>query len=81
MTFGPFAPGLDPAERQARIRALRALAGVFCHRFPSFGEALLRAETEPTALNEALQLLDQLPALNRRRLLASYSNLSRVVAR
>jgi hypothetical protein len=78
MTFGPFAPGLDQAERLARIRALRALAGVFAHRFPSFGQALLRAESEPAALDEALRLLDQLPALNRRRLLASYSNLTRV---
>jgi hypothetical protein len=76
MTFGPFALSLDQAERLARIRALRALAGVFCHRLPTFGEAILRAESEPTALNEALRLLDQMPALNRRRLLAS--NLARV---
>jgi hypothetical protein len=71
VTFGPWVTELDPAERIARIRAIRALAGVFCHRFPSSGEALLRAEAEPAALEEALRLLDELPALNRRRLLAS----------
>jgi hypothetical protein len=72
MTFGPWVAELEPAERLARLRALRALAGVFCHRFPKFAEALRAAETDKAALAEALRLLDTLPAINRRRLLASY---------
>jgi hypothetical protein len=34
MTFGPFAPNLEPAEYLARLRSLRALASVFCHHYP-----------------------------------------------
>lgn len=70
--FGPWAANLDHAERLARTRAMRALANVFAHRHPQFVEALRAGETDPTALDQALQLLNELPALNRRRLLASY---------
>ena len=68
-SFGPWATNLDPAERLARIRAMRALAGVFCHRHPKVDEALRAAETDPAALEQAFQLLNELPTLNRRRLL------------
>jgi hypothetical protein len=45
---------------------LRALAGVFCHRYPEFAATLQAAERDPTALELALLALDRLPALNRR---------------
>jgi hypothetical protein len=70
--FGPWAVGLEAGERLARTRAMRALAGVFCHHHRKFVDALRAAETDPAALADALRLLDELPALNRRRLLASY---------
>jgi hypothetical protein len=77
VTFGPWQPDIDAPERLARTRALRALAGVFCHRHQQFVEALRAAETNEAELGRALQLLDELPALNRRRLLASYSTVAK----
>jgi hypothetical protein len=77
VTFGPFATDLDPAERLARIRSMRALASVFAHRHQSFVDTLRAAEVDPAAFGEACRLLDTLPALNRRRLLASYADLTR----
>jgi hypothetical protein len=77
MTFGPWLAGIDRAERLARTRAMRALAGVFCHGYPQFAEALRAAETSEAELERALQLLDELPALNRRRLLASYGAMAK----
>jgi hypothetical protein len=40
------------------------------------GARLLAAETDPGVLDDALQLLNEVPAMNRRRLLASYANLA-----
>jgi hypothetical protein len=72
--FGPWEPQISSAERLARCRALRALAGVFAHRHPEFAAALMQAEAgDQGALRQARELLDRLPALNRRRLLASYA--------
>jgi hypothetical protein len=75
--YGPFVPDLDPAERLARTRSLRALAIVFAHRHQELITALRAAETDPAALHRANDLLDRLPALNRRRLLAVYLDLAR----
>jgi hypothetical protein len=77
-TFGPWASNIDPAERLARLRAMRALAMTVAR--PHAGElirALRRAEDEPAALPEALALLDRLPALARRRVLTSYATLAK----
>jgi hypothetical protein len=72
--FGPWERDIPPAERLARCRAPRALDGVFAHRHPEFAAALLAAESgDQGALRLAHDLLDRLPALNRRRLLASYA--------
>jgi hypothetical protein len=73
--FGPWDPQISIVERQCRLRAFRALAGVFAHRFPDFAAALMAAEGgDAAALSLAHELLDRLPALNRRRLLASYAD-------
>ena len=77
MTFGPFAAGLDPAERLARTRVMRALAVVFACRHRTFIAALCKAETDPAALTDAFRLLEQLPSLIRRRLLATYAHVAR----
>jgi hypothetical protein len=56
---------------------LRALAGVFAHRFPDLADTLAIAETgDDMALREAYRLLDRLPSVNRRRILSSYNNLA-----
>jgi hypothetical protein len=51
---------------------MRALAGVVCDCHPKFIEALRAAETDEAAPAEALRVLNEVPALNRRRLMGSY---------
>jgi hypothetical protein len=75
VTFGPWAPGLDAAERRARCRAMRALVLTLV-RDRSLIALLAAAETDDAALGRALEALDALPALPRRRLLATYAALS-----
>jgi hypothetical protein len=72
MTFGPWAAGIDEAERLARLRSLRALGLVHCRYETDFLKSLQRAETDTTALPIAFDELQRLPALRRRHLLASY---------
>jgi len=75
--FGPWQPQISPVERLARLRALRALAGVFAHQFPDLADTLAIAETgDDIALREAYRILDRLPTVNRRRILSSYNNLA-----
>jgi hypothetical protein len=72
--FGPWQRDINPVERRARCRALAALGGVFAHQHRDFQDALVVAEGgDVAALRRASELLDKLPALNRRRLLASYA--------
>ena len=79
MTFGPWSPSCEPAERMARLRAMRAMALLLARPHASFIRALELGESNPTSLSEALALLEQLPALTRRRLLASYARLARPI--
>lgn len=81
MTFGPWTSPIEPAERIARLRSLRAIAMTVAR--PYAGDlirALQRSESDPAALPEALALFDQLPSLARRRILCSYAALSAPVA-
>lgn len=79
--FGPWAAGLDPAERLARLRSLRAITRAYLGpRGAQLADCLLRAETNEAALVPALDALDQLASLDRRRVLASYAALSRPAA-
>jgi hypothetical protein len=66
---------LDPTERTARLRAVRALAQVYARPHREFVETLNAAETDSTLLDRASELFEALPALSRRRLLAAYSAL------
>jgi hypothetical protein len=75
LNFGPWAPGITPAERLARLRAMRAFALLYARPWTDFIDALARAETDPAALDEAADLLVAIPALTRRRMLASYQQL------
>lgn len=75
LNFGPWAPGITPAERIARLRALRAYALTYARPSRDFIDALARAETDPGALEEAADLLASIPALPRRRMLAGYQQL------
>ena len=81
MSFGPFVAGVERAERVARLRALRAIALTFARRWPPPGplliEALARAEFDDTALPLALQQLEALPTIPRRKIQATYLDLGR----
>jgi hypothetical protein len=75
--FGPWRDDLPADERKARVRELRALAHLLAPNSPLIA-ALTAAEAgDQTALDAALDEIDRLPALTRRRLLASYAALSR----
>ena len=77
MTYGPFQPDLDPAERVARLRAMQALCLGFARQHPEVGRTLAAAESDPGRLPVAQELIAKLPAKNRRRLLATYADLVR----
>lgn len=76
--FGPWAAGLDPGERLARLRSLRALARVLAGpRASGLVELLRQAETDDMALMPAADALDRLPSVDLRRVLGSYAGLAR----
>ena len=76
--WGPFALNLDPGERLARLRSLRALARVLAGpRAVELCELLHHAETDPAALVPAADALDRLAPLDMRKVLASYAGLAR----
>ena len=74
--FGPWARDIPQAERCARLRAMQALALVLARPHTEFVVALRRAESDPASLPQALELLERLPAVTRRRLLATYGVLA-----
>lgn len=79
--FGPWRPDIDPAERLARLRSMRAITRLTLGpRGETFAEALRQAETDPGQLEPALHQLDALAALDRRTVLASFAALHRPVA-
>ena len=79
--FGPFADGLDPAERLARLRSMRAITNLCCGpRGEALARALNLAERDPAHLPAAVAALDALAALaalDRRHVLASFARLYR----
>lgn len=79
--WGPFARDLDPAERRARLRCLRAVVHLSTGpRGAELAEHLRHAERDPAALPLALAALNRLAGLNRRHVLASYAALNRPAA-
>lgn len=78
--WGPFALDLRPAERLGRLRALRAIARLL---LGPRGEGLTRllalAEIDPapSTLACAVELINAMPSLDRRKVLSSYAALNR----
>lgn len=71
--FGPWTEGLPPCERIARCRTLRAVARMIAGpRADALSSALACAESDPSHLDRALDALDRLASLDRRKILASY---------
>lgn len=79
--WGPFRPDIDPAERLARLRSLRAITRLCCGpRGERLANELNRAERDASRLPFALAALDHLAPLDRRQVLASYAQLHRHAA-
>lgn len=77
-TWGPFRPDLDPAERRALLRCLRAVVHLSTGpRGQALAELLLSAETDVALLEPALSALADLDQLDKRRVWASYATLNR----
>lgn len=76
-TFGPWAPGLPPAERLARLRALRAFAQCFAGAKHPFTRALAAAETDDSgeADRRAWAELAAIPSRDRRNILSCLARL------
>jgi hypothetical protein len=70
--FGPWSPGVAPVERTAQSRSLAALAAVLVGSGHPLVAELRAAETDRDAAERALALLDALPGLTRRRLVATF---------
>ncbi|ACA15746.1 hypothetical protein M446_1221 [Methylobacterium sp. 4-46] len=69
---------LHPAEQRARLRVMRAIAQLHCGlRAADLCSLLAQAEFDPGALAPALEALDRLAPVDRRRVLASYARLDR----
>lgn len=76
--FGPWARDLDPAERLARLRSLRAIVRLSCGpRGETLGDELQRAERDPLALPAAADALRRLAPLDRRHVLSAFAALHR----
>ena len=76
--FGPFADGIDAAERLARLRSMRAIVNLATGpRGEALARELYRAERDPARLPAAVAALDALAALDRRHVLASFARLHR----
>lgn len=72
--WGPWRPDIEPPERLARLRSLRVVVRLLCGPRGADLERHLRdAETDRPALLRALDALDRLAPLDRRRVLASYA--------
>jgi hypothetical protein len=70
--FGPWSPRVDPVERIAQFRSLAALAAVLVGSAHPLVAELRAAETDRDAAERALKLLDGMPSLTRRRLIATF---------
>jgi hypothetical protein len=65
--------GCSPSEHTARLRELRALALVYLGPAHPATTALAAAVADPAMTERALGLVGDLPALRKRRLLATYA--------
>jgi hypothetical protein len=76
MSYGPWSGDIAEPERVARLRELRALVLLLCPTGPLLATRQ-EAETNPAAADRALEEIDALPPLRRRKLLSCYSALHR----
>ena len=76
--WGPFADGIDEAERRARLRTMRAIVHLTTGpRGERLAEALRLSERDTARLLDALDALAALAPIDRRHVLASFARLHR----
>jgi hypothetical protein len=76
--WGPFTDGIDPAERTARCRCLRAVVHLTTGPRGETATRLLHAaEHDPAALTDAARALNTMDAIDKRHVWASYARLAR----
>lgn len=79
--WGPWATGLDDAERRARLRSLRQTARLLAGpRAADLCRLLAHAERDPTSLEAACHALNGMAANDRRQIWAAYAGLIRSAA-
>jgi hypothetical protein len=75
--FGPWGPDvIDPTERVAQLRSLAALSAIFLGSHHELVVTLRAGETDETAAARALELLDHVPSLTKRRLLSTFGTIT-----
>lgn len=74
--FGPWATGLTDAERLARWRSLRAVAGLLVGPSSPLVRELRAAETDAAAGERALVEFNRLPTMALRQVLAAYARIA-----
>jgi hypothetical protein len=79
--FGPWALNLDPGERLARLRSLRAIVRLLTGpRGVALDDLLRQAEADENVLVPAADALDALAPRDMRRVLSTYASLVRPLA-
>lgn len=79
--WGPFALDIDPCERRARLRSLRAIVRMLLGpRGDLLARAIHCAEEGMVGLDVLHGALSRLPSLDYRKVLASYAALTRPAA-
>ena len=77
MTYGPFCPGVPDTERIAELRSLAMAVSIFIGSAHPAIARLRAAETcRPDAVSDALNAIEALPSLTRRKVLAQFSRLT-----
>jgi hypothetical protein len=74
--FGPWVAGIDPVERGKQFRSLAALTAAFFGSEHRLVLELRQAESDADAAARALDLLDKLPSLTKRRLLSVFGSIT-----
>ena len=79
--WGPFVPDIDPCERRARLRSLRAIVRLLLgSRGDVLARALHCAEEGAVSIDTLHRTLSRLPSLDYRKVLASYAALTKPAA-
>jgi hypothetical protein len=70
--YGPWAPGIDRVECRLQMRGMSVTAYMLLGPHHPLWRTLRDGETDPTAFVRAQELVEALPSLWRRRLLATH---------